>query len=92
MFYLIALKQKLSEYVRPQNIQENVRKCFVCQVLEDMFHFILECPMYKELEENIFIAILIVDKVHVYWNCVVRITTNTSRYLNFLGEFIYHAF
>ena len=37
---------------RPQSIPLNERKCRVCNVLEDEFHFILECSLFKELRKR----------------------------------------
>ena len=32
---------------KPQPIPQNERKCIVCNTLEDEFHFVIECPLYK---------------------------------------------
>ena len=37
---------------RPNSIPLDERKCNACNVLEDEFHFILECSLYKELRKT----------------------------------------
>ena len=37
---------------RPNSIPLDERKCNTCNVLEDEFHFILECSLYKELRKT----------------------------------------
>ena len=32
---------------KPQPIPLNERKCILCNTLEDEFHFVIECPLYK---------------------------------------------
>jgi hypothetical protein len=34
---------------KPQAIPRNERKCILCNSLEDEFHFLLECELYKDL-------------------------------------------
>jgi len=33
-------------------ISFNERKCTLCLKLEDEFHFLLECPLYKDLSKK----------------------------------------
>ena len=46
------LEIEAGRWIRPQNIPFNERKCRVCNVLEDEFHFILECSLFKELRKR----------------------------------------
>jgi len=36
---------------KPNKIPRNERKCLSCNSLEDEFHFLLECPLYKEIRK-----------------------------------------
>ena len=40
---------ELGRWVRPTRIPIDERKCSLCQVLEDEYHFVLECNVYAEL-------------------------------------------
>ena len=44
----------MGRQVRPVRVQYNGRKCRVCGLLEDEFHFLLECPIYRNLR-NMYI-------------------------------------
>ena len=37
---------------KPNKIPRNERKCCVCKTLEDEFHFLLECSIYKNLRQK----------------------------------------
>ena len=45
------LEIEAGRWHRPHNIPFNERKCRVCNGLEDEFHFILECSLFKELRK-----------------------------------------
>lgn len=34
---------------KPRPVTRNERKCILCNTLEDEFHFLLECELYKDL-------------------------------------------
>ena len=40
------LEIEAGRWARPHSTPINDRKCLVCQVLEDEYHFIIECQMY----------------------------------------------
>ena len=46
------LEIEAGRWHKPVAIPRNDRKCIVCNVLEDEFHFVLECNLYKELREQ----------------------------------------
>ena len=46
------LEVESDRWVRPRRIPVHKRKCIVCQVVEDEFHFIIECPLYTELRRK----------------------------------------
>ena len=84
------LEIEAGRWVRPHSIPVNDRKCAVCQVLEDEYHFVLECRMYTELRRK-YIS-------KYYWHrpsmfkFVELINTCNTRYLKNLGAFVYQAF
>jgi len=41
-------------WTKPNSIPVNERKCLTCNVIEDEYHFVLECLMYKDLR-NVYI-------------------------------------
>jgi hypothetical protein len=46
------LEIEVGRWHKPQPIPVNERKCKLCAKLEDEFHFILECPLYKQLRST----------------------------------------
>jgi len=46
------LKVETGRWQKPTAIPFNERKCTVCLKLEDEFHFLLECPLYKDLRKT----------------------------------------
>ena len=73
------LQIEAGRWVRPRRIPVNERKCTICQVVEDEFHFIIECPNYYYRRPSML-------------KLVELINTHNSRLLKKLGSFIYHAF
>ena len=45
------LENEKGRWHKPTAIPLNDRKCKHCNILEDEFHFILECPLYQELRK-----------------------------------------
>jgi len=43
-------------WTKPNSIPVNERKCLTCDVIEDEYHFDLECSMYKYLR-NVYIPV-----------------------------------
>ena len=43
------LEVEMGRWARPERIAFENRKCKHCQILEDEFHFILECPLYSNI-------------------------------------------
>ena len=39
----------MGRWARPERIAFENRKCKHCQILDDEFHFILECPLYSNI-------------------------------------------
>ena len=46
------LKVETGRWQQPIAIAFNERKCTLCLKLEDEFHFLLECPLYKDLRKK----------------------------------------
>ena len=46
------LEVETGRWTKPVKTPLNERICFICGVLEDEFHFILECPLYSDLRQN----------------------------------------
>ena len=44
-----SLEVEMGRWARPERIAVENRKCKHCQILEDEFHFILECPLYSNI-------------------------------------------
>lgn len=84
------LEIEAGRWVRPNSIPVNDRKCSKCSVLEDEYHFIIECQMYKELRKK-YIS-------KYYWHrpsmfkFVELITTSNANILRKLGTYVYQAF
>lgn len=84
------LEIEAGRWVRPNSVPVNDRKCSKCSVLEDEFHFIIECQMFKELRERYI--------PKYYWHrpsmfkFVELITTTKASLLRKLGSYVYQAF
>ena len=46
------LKVETGRWQKPTTIPFNERKCTLCLKLDDEFHFLLECPLYKDLRKK----------------------------------------
>ena len=46
------LENEKGRWHKPTAIPLNDRKCKNCNILEDEFHFILECPLYQQLRKK----------------------------------------
>lgn len=46
------LEVEAGRWVRPNKIPLDERKCYFCQVLEDEYHFVLECSVYLDLRKK----------------------------------------
>ena len=46
------LKVGTGRWQKPSAISFNERTCTLCLKLEDEFHFLLECPLYKDLRKK----------------------------------------
>ena len=46
------LEIETGRWAKPNKIPLDNRKCMICNVLEDEFHFVLECSFYKDLKKK----------------------------------------
>ena len=83
------LEIEAGRWVRPHSTPINDRKCLVCQVLEDEYHFIIECQRYTELRRK-YIPIYYYRRPSML-KFLELINTTNVRYLKNLGSYIYHA-
>ena len=79
-------------WVRPTRIPIDERKCSLCQVLEDEYHFVLECNVYAELRykyipKHYWKRPSMYKFVELLNTTYMKILRNLSIYI-----YIYHAF
>ena len=77
-------------WVRPTRIPIDERKCSLCQVLEDEYHFVLECNVYAELRYK-YIPKHYWKRPSMY-KFVELLNTTNMKILRNLSMYINHAF
>ena len=93
------LEVEAGRWVKPNRIPLNERKCFFCDVLEDEFHFVLECQAYKELRKtyiskyfwkrpNMFKFIELINSTNT--RCIRRLCTFIFQAFKVRTELLYH--
>ena len=60
------LNIECGRWTRPNIIPVNERKCQNCNVLEDEYHFVLECSLYNELRKQYLFIVKILACKNVY--------------------------
>jgi hypothetical protein len=76
--------------VRPVRIAINERKCNLCGLLEDEFHFVIECCLYNDLRKKYITS--------YYWNgpnkfkFLELIKSDNKTVIRDLGIYVYNAF
>ena len=84
------LEVEAGRWVRINRVPANERKCTLCNVMEDEYHFVMECQRYTELRKKYLSK--------YYWQrpsmfkFVDLINSNNIKYIKNLGTFVYHAF
>lgn len=84
------LEVEVGRWAKPNKISLNERKCKICDVLEDEFHFVLECIPYKDLRERYIHA--------YYWKrpnmpkFIDLLTSENEKVLKQLSTYIEKAF
>ena len=77
-------------WVRPTRIPIDERKCSLCQVLEDEYHFVLECNVYAELRYK-YIPKHYWKRQSMY-KFVKLLNTTYMKILRNLSIYMFHAF
>ena len=77
-------------WTRPARIPVDERKCTLCEVLEDEYHFVLECSIYTELR-NKYIPKYFWRRPSMF-KFIELMNTSNMKILRNQSIFIYHAF
>ena len=86
----MTMPVETGRWTKPVKTPLNERICFICGVLEDEFHFILECPLYSDLRQNYI--------QRYYWQranmpkLIQLMTAESVRVIKNLAMFIEKAF
>ena len=84
------LEVKAGRWVKPNRIPLIERKgCFFCDVLEDEYHFVLECPAYKELRKT-YISKYFWKRPNMF-KFIELINSSNTRCIRSLCTFIFQA-
>ncbi|MCG8046233.1 MAG: reverse transcriptase family protein, partial [Candidatus Thiodiazotropha endolucinida] len=84
------LEVEVGRWVKPNKVPYENRKCKVCGILEDEFHFLLECPLYTDLRR------LYINRY--FWNrpnmpkFIELLTAENTNLLKKLSTYIEKAF
>ena len=84
------LEVESGRWVKPVRIPFDERKCVNCSVLEDEYHFILECPLYSDLRKK-YISKYYWLRPNMFKFLELLKSTSTGRIRN-LSCYVYHAF
>lgn len=84
------LEIESGRWVKPNSIPVNERKCQNCHLLEDEFHFILECSIYSDLRKQ-YISPYYWKRPSMFKLIELLESNNTKRIRN-LSIFTYKAF
>jgi len=77
-------------WTKPNSIPVNERKCLTCNVIEDEYHFVLECLMYKDLR-NVYIPVYYRSRPNMQ-KFVELITNKNENVIKKLCVFVHKAF
>jgi len=77
-------------WTKPYSIPVNERKCLTCNVIEDEYHFVLECFMYKDLR-NVYIPVYYRSRPNMQ-KFVELITNENENVIKKLCVFVHKAF
>ena len=84
------LEIEAGRWVRVNRVQVNERKCTLCNVIEDEYHFVIECQRYTELRKK-YIPKYYLQRPRMD-KFIELITSNNNRYIENLGSFVYQVF
>ena len=84
------LEVEMGRWVRPVRVEHDERKCRVCGILEDEYHFLIECPVYCNLRT------LYVKRYYrvnpSMFKLVELFSTDNKRDIQNLATYVYKAF
>ena len=84
------LEVEMGRWVRPVRVEHDERKCRVCGILEDEYHFLIECPVYCNLRT------LYVKRYYrvnpSMFKLVELFSTDNERDIQNLATYVYKAF
>ena len=75
---------------RPEIIAFENRKCKHCQILEDEFHFILECPLYSNIR-SLYVKRYFYTRPNML-KLTALMSSNNKKQIRNLATFIFKAF
>ena len=84
------LEIEAGRWVRVNRVPVNERKCTLCNVIEDEYHFVIECQRYTELRKK-YIPKYYCQRPSMH-KFIELITSENNRYIKNLGSFVYQAF
>ena len=84
------LEIEAGRWVKPNSIPVDDRKCAICLILEDEYHFVLECEIYKDLRSK-YIAPYYWRRPNMFKFIELLNTTNCNK-LRRLCSYVFHAF
>ena len=74
------LEIESGRWTKPNKTPLNERLCMICSVLEDEFHFTLECPLYKDIRKKYIKRYYWLIELFLSENC--QIIKNLSMFIN----------
>ena len=84
------LEIEAGRWSKPARVPINERKCVNCQVIEDEYHFIIECHLYNDLRKK-YISKYFWIRPSMF-KFVELINSTNQNCIRKLGAFIYQAF
>ena len=84
------LEVEAGRWVRQNRVPIHERKCSFCNILEDEYHFVIQCAAYSELREK-YISKYFWKRPNMF-KFVELINSSNINYIRKLCIFIYHAF
>ena len=84
------LQIETGRWNRPIRTPIDERKCYFCNVVEDEYHYVIECPIYTDLRKQ-FISVKFWRRPNMI-KFIELIKTENKNVIRNLGMFIHKAF
>ena len=84
------LEVEMGRWARPERVAFENRKCKHCQILEDEFHFILECPLYSNIR-TLYVKRYFYTRPNMF-KLTELVSSNSKKQIRNLATFIFKAF